>query len=100
MCGWSKAASICRSLRKRRRTKSVSMPRLTSLMAARLLNSLSARDASYTAPTPPEHRVFLFDERLEDAHLGVPVDGFLQKFSGTVVLPEQRLNIALELGVF
>ena len=66
--------------------ESVSIPRFTSLIAARLLNSLSAReavDSAHTAATisrsmryeprrSPDHRVFFFDERFEHAQLGVP----------------------------
>ena len=92
--------------------KSVSIPRLTSFIAARLVELVvgarcfinrahaAASDLSLDsirAETAPEHRILLFDERLEHVQLSISVDRFVQKFSGTVVLRQQRLDVALEL---
>ena len=83
------------------------MPRLTSLIAARLLNSLSTRDGfvdrahaaasdlaldAIGAEAAPDQRILFFDERLEHAQLSVAVDGFFEQFAGAVVLRQQRLR--------
>ena len=53
MFGCSRLARIWRSIRKRRRTSSVSVPRLRTLIATRFSKCPSARSARYTAPIPP-----------------------------------------------
>ena len=53
MCGWFISARAWRSDSKRATTSSLSIPRLTSLIATVFSNAWSARAARYTMPIPP-----------------------------------------------